>query len=178
MVRRRFATPAQTRLIRTYPYGRDPAVPGLLGMPTPLINTVRFGIIGGEGGKSYHGNMQPGPAGVALSNGQFTVANNDFTTGLAVLVLGEYLIRSNIDFIPGVGVAATATAVAAAINRLPGFSASALGAVVTVEWGGTIDEVDFYATHYGTITNFTPLIPNNGRMAMGRPAIAAPELTP
>ena len=177
-MRRRYGTPAQTRLVRTYPHGTDPAVQGLLGHPMPIMNTVRFGIIGGPGGKPIHGNMHTDAPGVAQVNGQFTVADNDFTTGLAVLVLGEYRVISNIDFIPGVGVNDTAIAVAAAISRLPGFSATPTAAVVAVTWDGTIDVVDFYALHYGTKVNFTPFIPASGEMAMGRPAILAPEVTP
>lgn len=176
-MKRRFGGTFATRLVRTYPHGTDPALPGLIGMPTPIRNTVRFGVITGEGGSFKNGWMNAGFAGVTPSTGQFTVADNDFTTGITLLVLGEYQLIANVDYIPGVGVNATATAVAAAIARLPGFGATANGADVEVTWEGPIDEVDFYSIHYGIIENFTPFVPATGFLGMGRPSISAPQIT-
>ena len=176
-MKRRFGGTFATRLVRTYPYGTDPALPGLIGAPTPIRNTMRFGVITGEGGYAKNGWMNAGAAGPIPSAGEFTVADNDFTTGIALLVLGEYKLIANVDFIPGIGVNATATAVAAAISRLPGFGATSNGPLVQVTWDGPVDEVEFYAIHYGTVVNFDPFDPVTGFIGMGRPAISAPQVT-
>ena len=177
-MKRRYATPAQTHLIRTYPYGTDPALPGLQGKPMPTMNTLTSRVINKQGGVNTNANLLTGPAGVAPATAVFTVSDNDFSTGLAVLTLGENRVISGIDFSQGVSTDASAIALAAAINRLPGFTAVADTSVVTVEWEGPIDEVEFYAVHYGSKTNYTLLTPSNGFFAMGRPAIATPVITP
>lgn len=177
-MRIRRASPAQTHLVRTYPYGTDPALPGLQGKPMPIINTIRFGVISGQGGQFSNGRLLTGPGGASPATGEFTVSDNDFSTGLTVLTLGENKVISGIDFAQGVSTDATAIAIAAAISRLPGFVAVADTSVVTVGWGGSFDEVDFYAVHYGSKINYTLFTPSNGFLAMGRPAITAPEVTP
>lgn len=176
-MKRRYATPAQTHLVGIQPWGTDPTVHGLLGQPNPTISTAKFGVISKDGGNNINARLQTGPAGPHSSTGEFTVADNDFTTGQVTLILGENRVISDIDFIPEVLVADTAAALVVAINRLPGWAATSNGALVMVEWCGPIDEVEFYALHYGTKTNFTPFVPANGFLAMGRPNITAPELT-
>ena len=176
-MKRRSNGPSVTRLVRTYPYGTDPSLPGPAGKPPVTIDTMRFGVVTGEGGQFHNGGMVTGAAGVTPASGQFTVADNDFSTGVAVLVLGDYRIMAGVDFVPGVGVNATATAVAEAISRLTGFAATANVAVVSVTWEGPIDEVEFYALHYGNKTNFTTFVPSNGYFGMGRPMITAPVVT-
>lgn len=177
-MKRRRATPTKTLLVGIQPWGTDPTIHGLLGQPNKTINTVEFNVISTEGGQNINANLATGPAGPTAATGEFTVADNDFTTGAAILFLGENKIISDIDFIPGVGVDDTATAIAAAISRLPGFSATSNGALVMVEWEGSFDEVEFYARHYGTKTNFSTFVPDNNFFAMGRPYISAPGLTP
>jgi len=110
--------------------------------------------------------------------GQFTVANNNFGTGRAVLVIGNYRLISNIDFIPGGGAPATAAAIAVAIGRLPGFAAIPAGADVLVGYqSGPADEISFRAEHYGTVINFDPFVPANELLAAGSPNIEPPALT-
>ena len=71
----------------------------------------------------------------------------------------------------------TATNLAAAIDNLEEFSASAVGSVVTVEGppgpdGGTIL---FRAIHKGIVENFI-LSPSDGLFAPGSPVIGAPQI--
>lgn len=107
----------------------------------------------------------------APKTAQLTVADDDFTTGVAVLTLGDYVLTSAIDYVVGGGVAVTATNLAAAINTLPGFEAAVLGAVVSVVYTlGPANSVDFFVTYYGTIVNFTPLVPDLGVMGNGTPS--------
>jgi len=111
--------------------------------------------------------------------GGIVIADNDFSTGRAAILLGDYKLISNIDFIPGINIAATAVELAAVINRLTGFFAVAGPTGVEFGWGsGPIDEVTLRAIHYGTVTNFTPVLPVGGFMLEGRPARTAPLLSP
>ena len=112
----------------------------------------------------------------AAQTASFTVASNNFGTGRAVIRLGDYQIVAGVDYIPGAGVNATATAVAAAIDALPEFSAAAVVAAVNITYAG-MGRVEFRAFHYGVVTNFTPLVPTTGYMTFGTPAIAAPTFT-
>jgi|SaaInlLV_10m_DNA_4_1040232.scaffolds.fasta_scaffold01534_3 hypothetical protein len=152
------------------------------GAPALIRNTISLATIRTQGGKFQNGAMvdaSPLAPPVAGSSGTFTVNDNDFTTGPAVLVLGSYKLTSYVDYTPGGGVAATATAIAAAISRLTGMSATANVAVVAVVWeGGPNDEVEFRAQHYGSKTNFNTFTPNilPGFMGSGFPVVGAPVL--
>jgi len=173
-MRRRFGGPTFTMLAPKFPWGSDPSR-GPIGNPPFLRHTVTAAPVRLDRG-SIIGRMNADPLGIALQEGEFTVANNDFSDR-AVLILGEYRLVSNIDFMAGAGVNATATNIAAAISRVRGFSATAVLAVVTVEYSdGPISEVDFRSTYFGTVINFTPFAPTNGFLETGRPAIAAPLL--
>jgi hypothetical protein len=109
--------------------------------------------------------------------GAITVADNDFSTGLAELVLGEYRLLAQLDFAIGALPANTATNVAAAISALPGWTATAALDVVEVTRElGPADEVDFQALHHGTKVNFT-LVPSTGTLGGGNPVIGSPLLT-
>lgn len=110
------------------------------------------------------------------ANGTITVANNDFSTGRARIQLGDWDLLSGVDFQQGALAANTASLIAAAIAALPGFGATANGAVVTVTYVNTIADIDFRVWHYGTITNFT-LSPTTGLLNFGVPAISGPTFT-
>jgi len=181
MHRRVHGPPAFRMLVRTYPSGTDPsASPPVL--PTPLRNTVMSGPI------HFNGNAQiqigrfevdpGGPPPIAPEFGRVVVDNNDFSTGRAVILLGNYKLISNIDFIPGAGVNATAVALAAAINNLPGYIGTPIGAAVQIDYhSGPSDQITWGVRHYGSITNFTPVIPATGEMAVGWPRVGPPLLT-
>lgn len=79
-------------------------------------------------------------------SGTVTVANNTFL-GPTTVMVGKYEFLSGSDFAIGAGVNNTATNLAAAIDATPEYSASAVGAVVTVTGlaGPLGNEVAFYA---------------------------------
>jgi hypothetical protein len=108
------------------------------------------------------------------------VADNDFTTGSAEVILGDYHLLSHIDFQPDIGgAAATAIALAAAINRFPGFTASLPGppgTIVVRGMNGDDDQVTFEVRHFGTHTNFT-LSPTSGFFTVGSPVLGPPVLS-
>ncbi len=175
MIRRSLGGDSFTTLVGTYPHGTDPSIPGLAGMPNPIRNTFRSGNVMSQGGIFRVGNPETARTGVAGATAAITVANNDFTTGLAVLSLGYHKIVSRIDFIPGAGVNDTAAEIATAVNRLPGFSATSDAAVVSIVWEGPLDEVLLDVSHYGTATNFT-VSPTDRKFAVGSPRIGPPEI--
>lgn len=160
-------------LIGSRPYCSDPAWDGHV-LPTPR-QTVTLGQVT-QGGLTINAMVTPTSPPVGMS-GTLTVANNDFSTGSTEILLGDYCLINGVEYQVGALVANTATNIAAAINSMAGFSASALGAVVTIVSNETMGEIDFRVRHGGTITNFTPLAPNTGYLGGGDPAIGPPVLT-
>jgi hypothetical protein len=89
--------------------------------------------------------------------GVVTVANNTFAPGSASLFVGPFELAANRDFIAGGGVNATATAIAAAIDNLPGYDAAAVAADITVTGplGVAPASLAFSATYRTSTRNFT-----------------------
>jgi len=104
------------------------------------------------------------------------VIDNDFTTGRADLKLDKYTVRSGLEWTPGGSLALSATALAAAIDNLPEFSASAIGAVITVLGPTGPHKLEFSVLYRGSKTNFT-MTPNSGYMTPGEPVMDGPEIT-
>lgn len=105
------------------------------------------------------------------ATGTLTVANNTFTNP-AVLYLGNYVIRSGDDFTVGGSTSATATALAAAIDALPEFAASAATDDVTITGpvGPNGNLVRFEVVFEGTVENYT-LDPDGGFLTGGEPTL-------
>lgn len=114
--------------------------------------------------------------------GTVTVANNTFSGDSALLRVGQYTIVSNIHFAPGGGVNATATALAAAISLLPGYSALAVGAVVTIQGpaGALGDALQLSAEYQGGAKNYTLVWPHlQGFLGYSsNPPLSAPGVLP
>lgn len=110
------------------------------------------------------------------ATGTITVASNDFSVPASVYV-GEFVLTSGVHYVVGGGVNATATALAVAIDGLPGFSAAAVAATVTVTGpaGSNGNAVLFEAVATGAVENFT-LVPTTGRLAGGEPTFGPPLL--
>lgn len=87
---------------------------------------------------------------------EITVASNNFTSR-AVLYLHTYKLISGLDWVVGGGINDSATNLAAAINTLDGFSATAVGAVITVlgPKGAAGFGIPFRSSYDGAIVNFT-----------------------
>lgn len=84
------------------------------------------------------------------------VVSNTFAGNSALLAVGPFTLVSHVHFVPGGGVAATATALAAAISALPGYTATPAGAVVTVQGprGALGIQVQFSAKYTGGEANY------------------------
>ena len=109
------------------------------------------------------------------ASGTVEVISNVFTAD-ATLYLGEFTITSNDDYTPGGTTALTATALGAAIDALPGFSASVLLSTITITgpFGPNGNDVLFEAIYTGSVQNFT-LTPAEGFLASGEPVIGPPR---
>jgi len=168
-----------TVLVGNFPYGSDPShnLPAFQA-PPPSRQGVTYQVVGFGDGGAHAQNANARIGGTAgPKTASFTVDDNDFSTGPAVLTLGPFEVISNVDYVVGSSDAVTATNIAAAISNLAGFSATANLAVVSVEYDiGPADIVDFSVVHHGTIENLTPLTPATGTMANGGPGIVAPAL--
>jgi len=168
-------------LVGTYPHHTEPDRSPPV-QPAHTRTAVLYGPIHKDGNAQIQNGLMDrnplAPTDIFPAVGQLLVANNDFTTGRAVIVLGNFRLISNIDFIPGGAAALTAAAIAAAIDRLPGYDGVAVGPGVVIGYtAGPADEIDFKVEHYGTITNFTMLNPADGLLASGSPDIEPPLLT-
>jgi hypothetical protein len=96
--------------------------------------------------------------------------------GRSVIELGPYLLVTGLNWNPVVGNTTTsATALAAAIDNLPGFSATSLGAVVSLEGptGPNGGSLLFDVFHEGGVNHFV-LAPLDGTLATGGPSIGPP----
>lgn len=96
------------------------------------------------------------PATLVNATLDITVDSNNFTS-TAILYLHTYKLTSNIDWAIGGSAALTAVNIAAAINTLEGFSATANAAVITVlgPKGGAAFGISFKAAYGGAIVNFS-----------------------
>jgi len=124
-------------------------------------------------GQNYQALLTGAPA---ASTGQVVVANNDFTTGQAILTLGDYEIINGLQYAPGGTTDLTAAALAAAIDNLDEFSAVAVASTVTITGPlGPEGDAVFKVLYTGTVTNFT-LTPTDGTLTVGGPTLAAPQI--
>jgi len=164
-------------LIGIYPYGTDQGSSDVFNQPAAIRQTMTVSVTHTPNHNVGMTFSRMGLNGaVAGQTGTITVVSNDFSDPAEIL-LGDYRILSNVDWVPGVGINATATSVAAAINRFPGFIASANGAVVSVLYeGASSADVDFLPLYHGEITNFT-FAPNLRLMTKGSPQADAPLVT-
>ena len=167
-------------LVGTTPRAFDPTLPGVLGSPLKNRSTVTITPILMSGGRGVVGRLTPVVPGVTpnAATGMITVVDNDFTTGSAEVILGDYHLLSYIDFYPDAILANTAIALAAAINRFPGFRASisAPGVVLVRGEPGDDDQIVFEARYFGTKTNFA-LSPTSGFFTVGSPVLGPPVLS-
>lgn len=164
---------AFTTLHGVLTHGSDPSR-GESGNPVKHISTVTSQVLHHQG----HRDIQGLRAGAYTpQTASFEVVDNDFSTGVATLLLGDYEIKSNLDYLPGVDAAATAAVIATAIGRIPEFTASALLAVVSITREPPMDRVEFRVLFQGTVVNFTSVTPENGWMEQGAPTVSPPTIT-
>lgn len=151
-----------------------------------FIEVPRSGPVDGRATKSHttpgtavrqgHVSYTTPPVPVAAT-GSVTVASNTFTDK-ATLYLGDFALVSGEHFTVGGSTSATATALGAAIEALPGFSVSVLGSAITITGPAGPDGnlVRFSAAYAGSVTNYT-LSPTSGKLSGAEPTIGAPEIS-
>lgn len=86
--------------------------------------------------------------------GDVEVVSDVFAGDSASLFVGQFELVSGRDFATGGGAAATAANIEAAIDALPGYQATAVGAVVTVEGPQGQEGLRFEAAYRGGEQNF------------------------
>lgn len=144
------------------------------GVVTKKRAKITWSQVHQPGGKVSNALLTGAVAGATCS---ITCSDADFTTGTAVLHLGPYKITSNTEYTTG-NAATTATNLAAALNRLPEFSAVVNGGdntqVDVTGPGGPVGHgITFKVVYNGSKTNYT-LSPTTGTMTVGGPAITGP----
>jgi hypothetical protein len=86
--------------------------------------------------------------------GDVEVVSDVFAGTSASLFVGPFELVSNRDFVTGGGAGVTATNITAAINMLPGYSATVAGPVVTVNGPAGQEGLRFSATYRAGALNF------------------------
>lgn len=152
----------------------DPSQAGMPAKPLkPSFRTVTQGVIMDVSGALANGMMTG--TNFSQATGTFEVVDNTFADPVE-LILGDYHIFNSVDYAIGAAAANTATNIAAVISKLPGFSATAALAVVTVLCTHQADDTVFRALHHGTtltLSNFT----GSGYLTKGVPYVGPPVLT-
>lgn len=123
-----------------------------LGRPQGMLGGTMATVRCGTG--SYFDAAQGAPS---RPTATVEVVSNTFAGTSAKLYVGQYTLISGVHFIVGGGVNATATALAAAISALPGYTGNAVGAVVTVQGplGALGIAVRFSAKYTGGDVNYS-----------------------
>ena len=163
------------RMLAPAPVGYwDPSQAGMPVKPhKPSHRTVTLGVITASNGAIANGMMTGST--FSKATGHFEIVSNAFAVPVE-LVLGDYRIVNGVDYTVGAAAADTATNMAASISKLPGYSATAALAVVTVLCDYQADDVDFRAVHHGstlTLSSFT----GSGFLTKGVPYAGPPVLT-
>jgi hypothetical protein len=123
-----------TMLIANLKQGSDPSL-GTVGNPVKMRSTCTFQLcpeIAGRGPvtdsaglSTLRGNITyPSSGGPVASSGKVTVATVAFA-GPTTLILGQYRLTTDEDFVVDASTSTTATNLAAAIDALPGYTGSA-----------------------------------------------------
>lgn len=159
-------------------FGADPAI----SRPTKIRSGFIFRHIQNIGLSSDMTNATSSPArGVITStiNAQMQpfapnelpfadveVVSDVFLGESASLFVGPFELVSGRDFVTGAGAAATAVAIGAAIDNLPGYSGAVAGAIVTVTGPGGQLSLRFDARYRGGERNFEFTYPDSTQDGM------------
>jgi hypothetical protein len=153
--------------------GSDPSL-GAVGAPVKHIQTVTSQTMKPDGDRPAIALLAGGPP--SPQTASFDVNDNDFSDR-AVIILGDYEIVSQIDYLVAGTATLTAVAIAAAIDNLPEYNATSALTVVNITREPPLERVEFRVIHHGAVTNFDTLVPATGFMNPGAPLISAPTLT-
>jgi hypothetical protein len=132
----------------------------------------------GEKGTTTRTGMLTTTAGAPVNSGGVVAITNPVFEGPTSLILGEFTLTTNVDFVVDPASAAnTATALAAAIANLPGYAAAPAGANVNLQGpvGVQGNEIKFRSEGISA-GNFT-LTPAGGALTGAEPEIGPPTIT-
>ena len=143
------------------------------------VNTVHNIGPGFMDRASYGGmnrNVETAAGDLARATATFTVADNDFSGG-AEIVIGEFKLVAEIDFVIAGTAAGTATNIANAVDNLPGYDGTAVGADVTIDGrkGAQGNADRFIVKAFGIVDNFTVLT-TFAQNATAEPHLEGPEI--
>lgn len=175
-----------TLLVATLKQGSDPSR-GPSGNPQVHVQTYTqqlFPQVPGIGPRAYY----PGIQGLTTQTGvitgsrqrssaEITVTSANFL-GPTSILLGQYTLISGEDFtVDPASAANTATAIAAIISTLPGYSATALGAVVSLEGPEGPDANRILFEVSGVSAGNLTLNPSDGSLGGAGPTFGPPLIT-
>lgn len=129
------------------------------------------------GQTTYMGKLQyTVPSVPVAASATVVVADNDFSYQ-ASLTVGPFTVSSGDDYVVGGTVNLTATALAAALDSLPGLNAVAVLDTVTITgpFGPEGNDWPFYAVYRGTVQNLT-LSNSTGFLTGAEPTVGPPEI--
>jgi hypothetical protein len=128
-------------------------------------------------GRKWGNRLRPSGRATQTASFRVNVAANVMSPGEVVLRIGDHTLISGVDFVPVAGNSNdTATAMAAAIAAIEGFTATANAADVSVVWTGFAERRKFEVSQRGDVSHVTLISPADGLMAFGAVGPAAPQL--
>jgi len=170
--------PSFTTHVPCHPGGTDPSQNVMaIGQPAPTRQTITKSWVRKGNGSGQIGRMAGAFADAAAT---ITCTQANVTPGTHVIRVGQFELRPAVDFAVGLGDAALATNLAAAIDLLPGYNAPVPGAaVVTVNTtNGHGDDHRMEVIEWGAASAFAlTALDRPGYMDRGAPAPVAPALT-
>lgn len=141
----------------------------------PILRQIGMNIQIGEtrNGFNQSGYVTVDGAPVATT---LTVADNTFADPV-IITLGPYTLTNGINYAKGAAAGDTAVAIAAAISRLEGFSATAALTVVTIvsTSGLVMQPIQFKVHHEGTLLTIQAS-PTSGYMSRAPTYFGAPSI--
>jgi hypothetical protein len=135
-------TPNFRVLCPTHPYGTDPSSPNPAANPPLKRRTLDIGHWSTDGGPKLGRVASDVGSQVAQIQVAYVVGDQSIESGESLVRVGPYEIRPWVDYTPTDNDAgATATALAAALDNLQGFSALAVGDTVTIASRNLLDRI-------------------------------------
>jgi hypothetical protein len=141
------------------------------------VHNIGPGFMDRQGYGALNRNVETVAGTLARAQATFTVNDNDFSAG-AELTIGKFTLVAGLDFFIAGSAAGTATNIANAVDNLPGYDGTAVGADVTVDGQkGSQGNADrFEAKSFGAVDNFTFVVPF-AEASVGEPHLEGPEIT-
>lgn len=167
-------------LVPVHPRGTDPSRNNkAFNQPAPIRKTVTQTWISRGNGSGVVGRMAVDGIDIDPAEAEITCTQANVVPGKHVIRVGDYELRPSVDFAVGLSDNALASNLAAAISLLPGFTASAALAVVTVQTttnSGSDNRIEILEN--STTSAFAlGSLEKPGFMDRGDPTVTAPALS-